>query len=344
MHTYSTKLGEFVQEKECSCVGEIALGPWGCHSDTARQWSYKPEGGAIKKIIIGCGWIIDSLMFKADDYSAKFGGHGGDAFPRIRIDYPSEFLIGISGTFGKVEHMEPDNVCTLTFHTNKNQYGPFGTKPGPTPFSLIANGAAVTGFHGRCGQYVEAIGLYVKPLSIQLKKQPSENASSCVPRFLLPPRSAAAMGGSGGRDWDDGVFAAVKGVHACVRVDTGALSAVRFSYLKSDGSAFLSPFHGGYCEGDVHLKEFSISKMIVFCEEDEYLIGVEGFNGVAAEGLNVVTALSFMTNKGRYGPVGAEIGTYFTSMNSGGCNRKVVGFHGRSGAYLDAIGLHTEYF
>ncbi|XP_057785508.1 agglutinin-like [Salvia miltiorrhiza] len=308
-----------------------------------HQWSFKPKDGAIKKIIVGCGWIIDSLMFKADHYSAKFGSPGG--FVKIRIDYPSEFLIGISGTYGKGEHMS-DNVCTLTFHTNKNQYGPFGSKPGPTPFSLIANGAAVMGFHGRCGQYVEAIGLYIKPLSslsTELKKQPSQNASSCVPRFLLPPRSAAAMGGNGGRDWDDGVFAAVKGVHVCVRVDTGVLSAVRFSYLKNDGSAFLSPFHGGYCEGDVHLKEVSISKTVVFCEEDEYLIGVDGFNGVA-EGSNVVTSLSFMTNKGRYGPLGAEIGTYFTSMNSGECSRKVVGFHGRCGAYLDAIGLHTQYF
>lgn len=82
---------------------------------------------------------------------------------------------------------------------------------------------------------------------------------------------------------------------------------------------------------------------IVFCEKDEYLIGIEGFYG-AVSGLNVVTSLSFSTNKGKYGPVGAEIGKYFTTMNSGDCNKKVVGFHGRSGAYLDAIGLHTMYF
>lgn len=80
--------------------------------------------------------------------------------------------------------------------------------------------------------------------------------------------------------------------------------------------------------------------------EKEYLIGIEGFYG-EVEGmgsLNVVKCLSFVTNKAKYGPVGAEMGTHFTCVNLGDSNGKVVGFHGRSGASLDAIGLHTHYF
>ena len=45
--------------------------------------------------------------------------------------------------------------------------------------------------------------------------------------------------------------------------------------------------------------------------------------------------------KAKYGPNGDEIGQAFTSSVAPG---RVVGFHGRSGAYLDAIGVHMEYF
>ena len=134
----------------------------------------------------------------------------------MNIDFPSEYLTGISGTYGSA-HSFNNTLTSLAFLTNKTQHGPFGTKSG-TPFSVNANGGVVTGFHGRHGPYLEAIGLFIKPacvLSItNINKQPSKTKV---------PRSAAAVGG---RDWDDGVF-----------------SAVQFSYLKNDGSDFLSPFH-----------------------------------------------------------------------------------------------------
>ncbi|KAL1534847.1 hypothetical protein AAHA92_30974 [Salvia divinorum] len=326
-------------EKDCSCVADISLGPWGY--ETGKKWTFKSKHGGITQIILRSGGIVDSLVFKVNshpDYSTKFGGKGGNRTIKINIDFPSEFLTGISGTYGSAYSFK-NKVTSLAFLTNKTEHGPFGTKSG-TPFSVNANGGVVTGFHGR---YLEAIGLYIKlacALSINVKKQPSEIATSKVPRLLFPPRSAAAVGGHGGRDWDDGVFSAVKGVHVRVRIDTGAVSAVRFSYLKNDGSDFLSPLHGCYCAGNTHSKT-------IMLEKKEYLIGIEGFCG-EVEGmgsLKVIKCLSFVTNKGKYGPVGAEMGTYFTCVNLGDCNNgKVVGFHGRSGAYLDAIGLHTLYF
>lgn len=82
---------------------------------------------------------------------------------------------------------------------------------------------------------------------------------------------------------------------------------------------------------------------IVLGKKGEFLMGVEGFRGTV-EGVNVIRSVTFVTNKGKYGPLGAEIGTFFSSLSFLDCNRKVVGFHGRSGAYLDALGLHTVYF
>ncbi|PIA42885.1 hypothetical protein AQUCO_02000380v1 [Aquilegia coerulea] len=67
---------------------------------------------------------------------------------------------------------------------------------------------------------------------------------------------------------------------------------------------------------------------------------VTGFYGPVEEngGLDALRSLSFYTNKGKYGPFGDEIGTYFASFP-----RNVVGFHGRAGVYLDDLSVHTEY-
>ncbi|KAH6761072.1 hypothetical protein C2S51_018021 [Perilla frutescens var. frutescens] len=275
--------------KDCSGERDISLGPWGYN--TGKNWSYRPESGGIKHIIVRYAGLVDSLIFKGDcdgDYSTKFGGDGGERTAKIDIDFPSEFLTGISGTHGSFWSYG-HNICSLRFHTNKTEYGPFGSETG-TPFSVNAKGP---------------------------------------------------WGGDGGRDWDDGVFSAVKGVHVRLRSDTGVVSAVRFSYETGDGSDFLSPFHGSYCVEEMQ------RKTILFGEKDEFLIGVEGFIGAleGKVGVNVIRSITFVTNKAKYGPLGAEIGTYFSSLIfGGGCNRKVVGFYGRSGAYLDAIGLHTLYF
>lgn len=82
---------------------------------------------------------------------------------------------------------------------------------------------------------------------------------------------------------------------------------------------------------------------IAFGKEGEFLIGIEGFYGAVEGATKVIRSVTFITNKGKYGPLGGEIGTYFCSFNFLDCNRKVVGFHGRCGAYLDALGLHTQY-
>ena len=75
----------------------------------------------------------------------------------------------------------------------------------------------------------------------------------------------------------------------------------------------------------------------------EYLVGMMGFYGPIEEnsGFEAIRSVSFYTNKRKYGPFGTEIGTFFNSPAY--TNAKVVGFHGRSGEYLDAIGVHVEY-
>lgn len=55
----------------------------------------------------------------------------------------------------------------------------------------------------------------------------------------------------------------------------------------------------------------------------------------------MLRSLTLVSSRGRYGPFGDEVGAYFTSATTEG---KVVGFHGRSGLYLDAIGVHMQHW
>ena len=73
------------------------------------------------------------------------------------------------------------------------------------------------------------------------------------------------------------------------------------------------------------------------------MVRIAGFYGPVkgSDSFKVLRSITFYTNKAIYGPYGNEIGDAFTSSLATG---KVVGFHGRSGVYLDAIGGHMEYF
>ncbi|EYU30374.1 hypothetical protein MIMGU_mgv1a022858mg, partial [Erythranthe guttata] len=128
-------------------------------------------------------------------------------------------------------------------------------------------------------------------------------------------RSPGPWGGLEGREFDDGVFSEIKKVHVHECVDTNAIFAVQFMYVKKDGTTIWSPMHMAY------------------------LVGIEGFHG-PVDGItgdvSVMRSITFHTNKFKYGPLGSEIGKFFTS--SKGCDGKIVGVFGKSGAYLSSIG------
>ncbi|KAG9150412.1 hypothetical protein Leryth_014590, partial [Lithospermum erythrorhizon] len=54
-----------------------------------------------------------------------------------------------------------DVIKSITFMTNKDVYGPFGTKVG-TFFSSPAEGGKIAGFYGREGIYLYSIGVHMK--------------------------------------------------------------------------------------------------------------------------------------------------------------------------------------
>ncbi|CAN4120571.1 unnamed protein product [Withania somnifera] len=150
--------------------GAIGVERWG--GPGGRHWSYRPKG-LVKQVIVKHGLIIDSIMFKSIEEdgvlqsSQVFGGSGGNHTTEINIDSPSEYLTGISGTFGLYG---PNHVIkSLKFHTNLSHHGPIGSvNETDANFSFIMQGGVVVGFHGFSGLFLDAIGLYVMPARISL--------------------------------------------------------------------------------------------------------------------------------------------------------------------------------
>ncbi|KAK4341721.1 hypothetical protein RND71_040222 [Anisodus tanguticus] len=319
---------------------------WGGRNGS--EWNYKLTN-PVKEIIIAHGGIIDSIIFRTLDQqgtidSPKFGGRGGDKKTKVTIENaPREYLTGIKGTLGYfVGHLVVKSLC---FTTNLKSYGPIGTEAGGCPFSLLSKGGAIVGFHGHSGAYLDAIGVYLQhvaplPQAKQIKplKEPKvEEINDEFPNQMdvmkyIQPRSPGPWGGYNGKGWDDGVFCNIKQVHVHMNTIIAAVSGIQIEYEKKNKIRKGNLFTFGGFDMQINIDGKS-----------EFLMGIEGFYSPMedAGGVEVVRQITVYTNKAKYGPYGIEIGTYF---NPSAARGKIVGFYGRSGMYLNAIGVHMEYF
>ncbi|PHT28375.1 hypothetical protein CQW23_32054 [Capsicum baccatum] len=330
----------------------ILVEAWG--GNGGDEWSYKLKS-PIKEILINHGQIIDSITFRTINNeqniidSPRFGGNGGRR-DKVTIEAaPLEYLRGIKGTYGNYGGKMV--IKSLSFVTNgKNIYGPFGNKGGDgIPFSLVMKeGGAIVGFHGRCGSYLDAVGVYLQKLTTpttpkeqdddQKKVEPNEPLLKLDVMKTIVPRSAGPWGGCSGKGWDDGVFSTMKQVQVYMNTISSAISGIQIQYEKKlDKTLFWSQLHGGLGAGNDTIRK------IIIDGENEFFIGIEGYYSPVDNngGHDTIRQIAFYTNKGKYGPYGTEIGTYFSSSAARG---KIVGFHGKSGVYLNAIGVHMEYF
>ncbi|XP_020087766.1 jacalin-related lectin 3-like isoform X1 [Ananas comosus] len=145
-------------------------------------------------------------------------------------------------------------------------------------------------------------------------------------------------GGSGGSQRDMNMTGVTRIVKIVVRSGR-TIDAVSFSYERS-GELEWSPQLGG-SGGSINEINFA---------RNEYLTSVMGYYGYYKKCL-VVRSLTFVSNLqtygpyGRvdsnlqtYGPYGCQDGILFALPSTSG---KIIGFHARSGVYLDAIGTYV---
>ncbi|CAF1929319.1 unnamed protein product [Brassica oleracea var. botrytis] len=71
----------------------------------------------------------------------------------------------------------------------------------------------------------------------------------------------------------------------------------------------------------------------------EYVTSIEGcYDNVVGAGSGVITMLRFKTNKRTSPPFGLESASSFAVQKEG---YKIVGFHGKSSALINQIGVHV---
>ncbi|KAF8405295.1 hypothetical protein HHK36_010197 [Tetracentron sinense] len=343
-----------------SVEGPVTYGPWGGNGGSTFDDGINT---GVRQIHLSRSAGVNSIKVLYDQsgqavWGSKNGRSGGLKYDKIIFDYPSEILTHITGYYGPTMIMGPNVIKSLTFHTTKKKYGPFGDEQG-TSFSSNLKEGMIVGFHGRKGWFIDSIGVHVLEgkLSLpQLSPTNSINASKDMPitevqwsnKLVLAKRipseevvsgvikepapcGAGPWGGDGGRPWDDGVFSGIKQIY----VTRGeAICSIQIEYDRN-GQSLWSVKHGG--------SSVNTSNKITFEYPNEVLTCISGYYGPVSrdERSIVIRSLTFYTSRGKYGPYGDEIGTFFTSTTTEG---KVVGFHGRSSSYLDAIGIHMQHW
>ncbi|XP_038898646.1 mannose/glucose-specific lectin-like [Benincasa hispida] len=275
----------------------------------------------LKRLRIYHGLWIDSFQIQyqeEDEYgtlvwSEIYGGEGGFlAEVVLELD---EHFVSVQGYYSDIHKWGIDAtvIRSLTLKTNKRTYGPFGIEDG-TKFSFPFQGLKLVGFHGRSGVYLDAIGLSVCPTQIN---------------GVGPTKfSLGEYGGKGGDPWEE----SFRTMRQLVINHGMWIDSIQMEYEDENGELVWSERHGGY----------GGSQSEVVMELDEHLVLVHGYYsdiyewGISA---TVIRSLTLETNKRTYGPFGIEDGTKFSFPFTG---QKLVGFHGRSGLYLDAIGLSID--
>ncbi|KAL0391939.1 UNVERIFIED_CONTAM: Jacalin-related lectin 3 [Sesamum radiatum] len=162
----------------------------------------------------------------------------------------------------------------------------------------------------------------------------TEPKKEAVPRLVVKdpaPYGPGPWGGEGGKPWDDGVFTGIKQI---ILTKTDAICCIEIEYDRN-GQSIWSVKHGSSSGQTADRVKLDYPHEVLTC--------VSGYYGPIKkeQGTKVIQSLTFHTSRRKYGPFGQELGTYFASGTTEG---KVVGFHGRSSMYLDAIGVHMQHW
>ncbi|KAK9743430.1 hypothetical protein RND81_03G238700 [Saponaria officinalis] len=339
--------------------GVVSHGPWGGSGGTRFD-----DGSftGIREITISrnIGIVYLKVLYEKDGEvvrGGRYGGTGGYRKDKIVIDYPFEILTHITGYYG-LTMIGLTIIKSLTFHTTKKKYGPYGEEQG-VPFSSKLKEGMIVGFHGKKGLFLDAIGVHVKegkvtpqvrppPTSYDDTKRaidgdplwPSKPLVSKGTTFEEPafkvvkepaPCGPGPWGGEGGKPWDDGVYTGIKQIFL---TRSEVMCSIQIEYDRN-GQSVWSARHGGDVGTKTHRIKLEYPHEVVICVSGYYsAVGKD-------DHAKVIRSLTFYTSRGKYGPFGDEVGTFFTSTTTEG---KVLGFHGRSGSYLDAIGVHMQHW
>ena len=265
--------------------------------------AHSPAIVGVRSIAIRHGNQVDSLQVTyllADGSSYTASKHGGGG------GTPSSFTLAgderIIRVEGKTNHTLVDQVTFITKNAAgiEKRYGPYG-KTGKTAFSIDGY---VVGFYGRAGNLLDALGVY----------------------YLPPLTKSALYGGDGGNAFADPVETNIPPVVNIKRM------RIRHGNQVDSIDADYELLGGGVLDGTNHGGSGGRPTDVSFVEGEL----IEQMSGRTNNTL--VDQITFTTRKpdgstGKYGPFGKTGRTEFQ------VDGRIVGFFGRSGNLLDALGV-----
>ncbi|KAL4559459.1 hypothetical protein LXL04_031597 [Taraxacum kok-saghyz] len=217
-------------------------GPWGASG--AKPW----DDGVfcdIKQIRVHVGKslkVIHAIQFeyvKRDGESILsqiHGGKGGEKTEVVDLDYPGEYLTGISGYYGNVDgYSGLEAIMAVTFHTNKGIYGPYGHENGAGMFHLPSSSHS---------------------LGIHLKQADTSILEKCI--------TFGPWGSSEGKEW----IYIPEGFIKKIRISHGPdINSIEFHSECSEGETRKSLFG---VEGGIR------TDTIIIDHPDEYITSISG--------------------------------------------------------------------
>ncbi|XAR61764.1 hypothetical protein NMG60_11016275 [Bertholletia excelsa] len=252
-------------------------------------------------------------------------------FQFIEIIHADEYITSISFTYGDFDGVT--GIKSLTITTNKQQYGPYGDNASGTNLTIPIKSGDVVGCFGYSIYPVKSLGEYVSlgPWGGKDGEPWSYIASGSVSQIIVHHCDVVVSiifqseTGVGSLAYSDkfGGPGGVRTDKVCIHTPAEYLTAIYISFGLYFGHAAISSLR--FQTKLAEYGPFSANKA-----------GSVSSSSIPIESGEVVG----LSRKGLYGPYGEEMGESFTSALCGG---KAVGFFGRSGSYLNAIGIHMEY-
>ncbi|KAH0904027.1 LOW QUALITY PROTEIN: hypothetical protein HID58_043530 [Brassica napus] len=281
----------------------------------------------VKRVQVTYEDVIKSIEAEYDDdQNPKRHGTPGKKSDGVSTHHmiyvslsPDEYITDVTGYYKTTGN--EDAIAALAFKTNKTQYGPYGNKT-QNQFSIHApKDNQIAGFQGISSNVLNSIDVHFAPL-------PSSSTSdSSTPSSASQANKVDAQGGKGGTSWDDGAHDHVRKVY--VGQGESSVSYVKFEYEKN-----------GKKETREYGKKTLLGSEVFEVDPDDYITSVEvQSDRIFGQDTDVITCLIFKTAKGKtsppFGLEGAQ--KYELKDKNGG---KLVGFHGRAGEVLHALGAY----
>ncbi|KAM0839775.1 hypothetical protein ACQ4PT_060101 [Festuca glaucescens] len=269
------------------------------------------NGGFAKDMAVRESLRLESITIKSGSYVYSLAFTYVDNHGKRRTEGPWGGSEGNTQTIklGPKEFVKEvsgtiDNVVSsLVLVTNVKTYGPFGQGQGQQFVQTAPENTCVVGFFGRSGAAIDAIGVYTGPILAEVKIGP--------------------WGGNGGFAKDMTVKESLLRLESVTIKSGSYIDSLVFSYVDTQGKRHTEGPWGG--SGG--------NPQTIVLGPKEFVKKVTGTID------NGISSLVLVTNIKTYGPFGQERGQRFGETVPE--NTCVVGFFGRSGAALDALGVYT---